>query len=86
VKFELLSPRAATLAAAKDDPDPPALGLEARRLREARDLPQEELADRAGLHPNYIGRIERGESNIGVKALFKLARGLGVSPAVLFEQ
>ncbi|MFL6846462.1 MAG: helix-turn-helix domain-containing protein [Allosphingosinicella sp.] len=58
-------------------PNLPALGREARRLREARDLTQEELADRAGLHPNYIGRIERGESNVGVKALFKLARGLG---------
>jgi transcriptional regulator with XRE-family HTH domain len=62
------------------------LGLEARRLREARDLTQEELADRAGLHPNYIGRIERGESNVGVKTLFKLARGLGVEPATLFQQ
>ena len=70
----------------KDDPDLPASELEARRLREARDLTQEEPAGRAGLHPNYIGRIERGESNVGVKALFKLARGLGVAPAALFEQ
>jgi ribosome-binding protein aMBF1 (putative translation factor) len=80
------TPPGATLAAVKDDPDLLALGREARRLREARDLTQEELADRAGLHPNYIGRIERGESNVGVKALFKLARGLGVSPAALLEQ
>jgi DNA-binding XRE family transcriptional regulator len=80
------TPCAATLAAVKDDPDLLALGREARRLREARGLTQEELADRAGLHPNYIGRIERGESNVGVKALFKLARGLGVSPAALFER
>ncbi len=70
----------------KDDPDLLALGREARRLREARDLTQEELADRAGLHPNYTGRIERGESNVGVKALFKLARGLEVEPAALFGQ
>jgi transcriptional regulator with XRE-family HTH domain len=62
------------------------LGCEACRLREVLDLTQEELADRAGLHPNYIGRIERGESNVGVKALFKLARGLGVEPAALFER
>lgn len=75
-----------TLAAVKDDPDLLALGREARCLREALDLTQEELADRAGLHPNSIGRIERGESNVGVKALFKLARGLGVSPAALFDR
>ena len=46
----------------KDDPDRPALGREAHRLREARDLTQEELADRAGLHPYYIGRIERAKA------------------------
>ena len=80
------TPRPATLPAVKDDPDLLALGREARRLREALNLTQEELADRAGLHPNYIGRIERGESNVGVKALFKLARGLGVEPAALFER
>jgi transcriptional regulator with XRE-family HTH domain len=59
---------------------------DARRLREARDRTQGEPADRASLHPNYIGRIERSESNVGVKALFKLARGLGVEPAALFER
>jgi transcriptional regulator with XRE-family HTH domain len=77
---------AARLAAVKDDPDLLALGREARRVREARDLTQEKPADRAGLHPNYVGRIERGESNVGVKALFKLARGRGLEPAALFEQ
>jgi transcriptional regulator with XRE-family HTH domain len=70
----------------KDDPDLPALGRQARRLREALDLTQEELADRGGLHPNYEGWIGRGESNVGVKALFKLARGLGVEPTALFER
>lgn len=49
-------------------------------------LTQEELADRAGLPPNDIGRIDRGESNVGVEALFKLARGLGVEPVALFER
>ncbi|HEX8222501.1 MAG TPA: helix-turn-helix transcriptional regulator [Allosphingosinicella sp.] len=69
----------------KGDPDLPASGLEARRLREALDLTQEELADRAGLIPNYRGRIERGEGNVEVKALFKQACGLAVEPAALFE-
>lgn len=84
--MELYASRGNARRVVKDDPDLLALGREARRLREALDLTQEELADRAGLHPNYIGRIERSESNVGVKALFKLARGLGVSPAALFER
>jgi len=60
------------------------LGREVRRLRLESDLSQEELADRSGLHRNYIGGIERGERNVGVKALFRLARGLGVQPVDLF--
>jgi transcriptional regulator with XRE-family HTH domain len=62
-----------------------ALGRTVRRLRVERDMSQEELAERSGLHRNYIGGIERGERNVGVKALFSLARGLEVSTAELFR-
>ena len=58
------------------DPELVALGREVRRYREAAGLSQEELAHRSGLHRNYIGGIERGERNVGVKALFRLAAGL----------
>lgn len=65
------------------DSDLLALGKEVRRFREAQGLSQEELAERSGLHRNYIGGIERGERNVGVKALARLARALGLSPGEL---
>ncbi len=62
------------------------LGRALRALRDSRNISQEELADRSGLHRNYIGGIERGERNVGVKALFKIARALDISPAKLLER
>ena len=54
------------------------VGFNIRRIREERDLSQEELADLAGLHRAYIGQIERGEKNIGLKNLEKIARALKI--------
>jgi transcriptional regulator with XRE-family HTH domain len=66
------------------DADLISFGLSVKRLRLAAQLSQEELAERAGLHRNYIGGIERGERNAGLKAIFALARGLQRDPAELF--
>jgi transcriptional regulator with XRE-family HTH domain len=65
------------------DPELLAFGAQVRRLRVEQKLSQEELAERSGLHRNYIGGIERGERNVGVKALFALARGLKIDPPTL---
>lgn len=66
------------------DPDLLSFGQAVRRRRTALGLSQEELADRAGLHRNYIGGIERGERNVGIKAVFALAIGLECAPYELF--
>ena len=55
------------------------VGFNIRRIREERGLSQEKLADLAGLHRAYVGQIERGEKNIGLKNLEKIAKALNVS-------
>jgi transcriptional regulator with XRE-family HTH domain len=70
----------------KVDPELAELGRAVRAAREARHLSQEELAYRSGLHRNYIGGIERGERNVGVKALLRIAKAFGLHPAKLLEE
>ncbi|MDW9957990.1 helix-turn-helix domain-containing protein [Sinorhizobium meliloti] len=55
-----------------------AAGREIRRYRLARGLSQEQLAERASLHRNYIGFLERGERNASLTTLFAIARSLDV--------
>ena len=50
-----------------------------RALRANLGISQEELAARAGLHRNYVGSVERGERDVGITALARLTRALGVS-------
>ena len=54
------------------------VGLNIRKIREDKGLSQEKLAALADLHRTYIGQIERGEKNIGLRNLEKIARALEV--------
>ena len=61
------------------------LGEQLRFLRKDKGFTQEELAEKVGVHPTYIGKIEGGKSNISTIMLFKLSRALGVKLSKVFE-
>ena len=54
------------------------VGKQIRKYRKKRGLTQEQLAFNANLHRAYIGHIERGEKNIGLKNLEKIAKTLQI--------
>ncbi len=60
-------------------------GRALRTLREERGYSQEDLAERAGLHRNYVGGIERGERNVALENISKLAKALSVRMQDLFK-
>ncbi|HUY93016.1 MAG TPA: helix-turn-helix transcriptional regulator [Pirellulales bacterium] len=51
-------------------------GNQLRVIRAARGISQEELAHRAGLHRTYISSVERGERNVTLETVEKLAKSL----------
>ena len=56
------------------------VGANLRALRQAEGLSQEAFADRVGWHRTYMGGLERGERNLTLKAVERLAERLDVSP------
>ena len=61
------------------------VGNNIRRLRERRLLTQLELAERSDLHRSYIGGVERGERNVTIGNLARIASALQVSPGEFFQ-
>ena len=62
------------------------VGLRIRALREKKGWSQEQLAFEADLHRAYIGQIERGEKNIGLINLEKIAKALNIEINNLFKR
>lgn len=58
-------------------------GTAVRHARESLGMSQEELAERCGLHRTYVGGVERGERNIGLRNVVRLAGALGLPPSRL---
>lgn len=62
-----------------------AFGERIRCLRKRHGLSQEGLALSCELDRTYVGGVERGERNISLINIYRLAEALGVSPRDLFE-
>ena len=57
-----------------------------RQIRQVKGLSQEDLADRAGLHRTYVGSVERGERNISIDNIERLAKALEIDIIELLNE
>ena len=62
------------------------LGHAIRRLRKDAGYSQESFADRCGVHRTYMGSVERGETNISLDNIERIARALRLTPAQLLAE
>jgi len=62
-----------------------AVGDRIRAIRKAKELTQQQLAERSNLDDAYIGAVERGERNFSIDTLDKIVEGLDISPGELFR-
>lgn len=62
---------------------PVSFGREIRRRRGALGLTLEQLAERSGLTPNYIGTVENGRRDPSLSTVLALAKGLGCAASAL---
>jgi transcriptional regulator with XRE-family HTH domain len=62
-----------------------AFGENLKRIRQAKQISQEELAYRCDIELSQIGRIERGVINTSISNVFLIAEALGIEPKELFS-
>lgn len=61
------------------------LGKNLRAFREAEDLSQEAFAEVLGVHRTYMGALERGERNVSLRSVEKIADRLKIEPLLLLS-
>jgi len=61
------------------------LGSSIRHLRAEKGLSQEDLAAAAELDRSYVGGVERGEHNLTIMSIKRIADALGKKPSRLFD-
>jgi transcriptional regulator with XRE-family HTH domain len=61
------------------------LGKNLKAYREAEELSQEAFADRLGFHRTYMGGLKRGERNLSLQSVEKIADKLGIEPLRLLR-
>jgi transcriptional regulator with XRE-family HTH domain len=62
-----------------------ALGQRVRQLRLRKGYSQEAFADHCGVHRTFMGTIERGETNLSLQNLARIATGFGITLSKLFS-
>jgi transcriptional regulator with XRE-family HTH domain len=62
------------------------VGRNIRAYREAKGVSQEAFADALEVHRTYMGGIERGERNLTLRSLERLAERLQLDPLVLLQE
>ncbi len=62
------------------------MAINLRRLRHAKRMTQEQLAEAAGLSARYVGAIERADASASVTVLGKIADALNVEPRDLVQK
>ena len=60
-------------------------GKKLREIRLSKGISQEDLAEKAGLHRTYVSSVERGERNISLVNIGRLAKALGIKTKELFD-
>ncbi len=61
------------------------LGRNLRKYRKECNLTQEQLAEKVGIRPTYVGKLESGKNNPSVKMLFKISRALKIKLSNVFD-